>query len=593
MATLRGIRGTWRIREGAGIGGESMLESFLLGRGIPEAEWSSFLKPQVSQLRPASELPGARAAAKVILEACEEGLGIELFGDYDVDGTCAIAILVHVLRLLRPGADIHGTIPHRMEGYGLSVEGIDAIHERRGGVPGLLVTVDCGVTAHAALARASSLGWKCVVIDHHEVAREGLPIESTVAIVHWNIDGLADEARSATPLCAGALAWKVACCLVQVATGASASPEGRRLLSDLLAFAAMATVADVMPLVGENRTLVYLGLRQLAVADLPATKAIVRHGAGLVSGKSLDSMAVAFKIAPTLNAVGRLGHAQEVADFLCMDGAREGALERAAADIRRFQDFNEERKRVQRATTTAALAMAREQVAQEQHEVRGGLCLFDAGWHPGVVGVVAGQVSERLARPTMVLGLDTGNGIYRGSARSQGLANLADVIDQCRDTITSGGGHAAAGGVTVEAGRVDQFAREFRNACATAMRGSAGPEPKWLDGELHLADAPRAAVDDLYRAGHFGHGFAAPCFLCRDCTIAEIREQKGNSLGVFLTQPARGGAMPRPQRAVVWSADELAAHLRVGARVDLVMEVAPGNQHYVDATIRDVIAPGR
>ncbi len=590
---MQGIRGSWRLPEDGALAPGSMLDRLLEVRGIPAADRRSFLDPKVSDLRPASELPGARAAAQVILEACDASLTIELFGDYDVDGTCAIAILVHMLRLLRPRADIHYTIPHRLEGYGLSVEGIDGIHSRRGGTPGLLVTVDCGVTAHLALARASELGWKCVVIDHHELAREGLPTASTQSIVHWDIDGLPDEARSRTPLCAGALAWKVACCLVQAAAGSAASPASRRLLSDLLPFAAMATVADVMPLIGENRTITALGLRQLTVADLPATKAIVQHGAGLVGGKALDSMTVAFKIAPALNAVGRLGHAQEVADFLCLDGAQDGATSRAAADIRRFQSCNEERKQVQRATTESALAMAQAQVGQEQRGVRGGICLFDPQWHPGIVGVVAGQVAERLGRPTMVLGRDAAKGIYRGSARSPGLVHLADVIDSCRGSILGGGGHAAAGGVTVEEGQVEAFCEVFREACAHAMQGSVGPEPKRLDGELFLADAVRPAVEDLYRAGHFGHGFTAPTYLCRDCTITDIKEQRGNSLGVFVTQPARGGAYPRSQRAVVWNADQLVGHLNVGARVHLVMEVAPGSQQYVDATIRDVIMPER
>ncbi|MDA0802346.1 MAG: DHHA1 domain-containing protein [Planctomycetota bacterium] len=589
MPDLNGIRGCWRLRDGAGPVGGSLLESFLQARGIPAAHRRSFLSPQVSDLRPASELPGARAAARVILAACDAGLGIELFGDYDVDGTCAIAIMVHTLRLLRPGADLKYTIPHRLEGYGLSVEGIDTMHARRGGTPGLLVTVDCGVTAREALARAAELGWQCVVIDHHEVAREGLPTDSTQAIVHWDIDGLSDEVRSATALCAGALAWKVACCLVQAELGGSATPESRRLLSDLLSYAAMATVADVMPLVGENRTITSLGLRQLVMATLPATRAIVRHGAGLVSGKQLDSMTVAYKIAPALNAVGRLGYAQEVADFLCLEGAQDGAAERAAADLRRFQKFNEERKLVERGATTAALAMARGQVSQEQDERRGGLCLFHEDWHPGIVGVVAGRVAEVLGRPTMVLALDRNRGIYRGSARSQGLVNLAEMIDQCRAVITTGGGHAAAGGVTVAVDRIEEFARTFRAACAEAMVGSSGPEPRPLDGELRVADATRRAVDDLYRAGHFGHGFREPVYLCRDCTVTEIRQQNANSLGVYLSQREEAGPLQPPQRAVVWSADELSAQIRVGARLDLIISVKPGIKDYVDAVIHDVI----
>jgi single-stranded-DNA-specific exonuclease len=432
-----------------------------------------------------------RSMAKVVERlrgAIEAGERITVHGDFDVDGVCATTILVSALRGL--GTDCDWLIPDRIkDGYGLSTENIERLAERG---TKLLVTVDCGITAVEEVARAKELGIDVIVTDHHQ-AEDELP---DCPILHPEIDGYPFE-----DLCGTAVAWKLASAL-------RAGAADRDL--DLVA---LATVADVVPLIGENRSLVRRGLEQVRLMQRPGVKALVE--ASKCEPTRLDEGDLAFKLAPRINAAGRLYRADAGVElFLTEDSAR-------AADIAvELSRANSERRATEREVDAAAES-ARRELPERLREMPA-LVVAGEGWHPGVIGIVASRLVERHHRPAIVISLD-GEGGGRGSGRSIPGFDLLAGLEACAEYLIGFGGHRAAAGLELRAESFDAF----REAFAAHAAASLGPEDlrrtERIDAMVGGADLGLDLAEELGRLAPFGMGNPGVRLLVPAARVRDVR----------------------------------------------------------------------
>jgi single-stranded-DNA-specific exonuclease len=374
--------------------------------------------------------PSAFAQMELVVErvkaAVAAGKRITVHGDFDVDGVCATAVMVKTLHGL--GAEVDWFIPDRAaDGYGLSSKNVRLLAERG---TGLLLTVDCGITCASEVALAQELGVEVIVTDHHQ-PKEELP---DCPILHPQISGYPFES-----LCGTAVAWKLACAL----RGSEATED--------LDLVALATVADVVPLVGENRSLVRRGLAEIRRTQRPGIRALLE--ASKCDPERLDEGDLGFRLAPRINAAGRLYRADAGVElFLTED------QDRAAAIAEELSRANSERRATEREVDAGAES-ARRELPDELREARG-LVLAGRDWHPGVVGIVASRLVERHHRPVVVISLDEA-GEGRGSGRSIPGFDLLAALEACAEHLEGFGGHRAAAGLTIRAENVDAFRAAF------------------------------------------------------------------------------------------------------------------------------------
>ncbi len=376
-----------------------------------------------------------KAAVSRIRGAVDAGKRITVHGDYDVDGVCSTAILVRAIRTL--GGDCDWLIPDRLgDGYGLSEATVEELAARG---TGLLVTTDCGIGSVAEVDAAIAAGLDVVVTDHHHPGEE-LP---RCPILHPVVSGY-----PFAELCGTGVAYKLAAAL-----------HGEEAVASELDLVALATVADVVALHGENRTLVRRGLAEARRARRPGMRALLESAA--VLPERLDEGDFAFRVGPRINAAGRLYRADAGVELMLTDD-----YERAQAIAAELERANRERRDVELEVLTGA-KRALAELPAEQAEAPG-IVLAGVGWHPGVVGILAPRLAEELWRPVVLVGLDeTGRG--RGSGRSIPGFDLLGALDQCADHLGRYGGHRAAAGVEVEAGKLEAFREAFAAAAAKAM----------------------------------------------------------------------------------------------------------------------------
>jgi single-stranded-DNA-specific exonuclease len=421
--------------------------------------------------------------------AIEAGERITVHGDFDVDGVCATAILVGALREL--GADCDWLIPDRLaDGYGLSAANVELLAERG---TKLLVTVDCGVTAVEEVALAKSLGIDVVVTDHHQRAEE-LP---DCPILHPEIDGypFAD-------LCGTAVAWKLSCAIRE-------APDATRDL-DLVA---LATVADVVPLVGENRSLVRKGLEQVRRLERPGIRALVE--AAKCEPTRLDEGDLAFRLAPRINAAGRLYRADAGVELFLTDDHG-----RAAEIANELSRANGERRATEREVDGAAES-ARRALPDELREAPA-LVVAGEGWHPGVIGIVASRLVERHHRPAIVISLD-GEGGGRGSGRSIPGFDLLAGLEACAEHLTSFGGHRAAAGLALEAESLDAFRAAFAAHAAEVLGPEDLTRTERIDAMVGGADLGLDLAEELGRLAPFGMGNPGVRLLVPAARVRDVR----------------------------------------------------------------------
>jgi single-stranded-DNA-specific exonuclease len=467
--------------------------SLLVARGFHEPERAkSFLRPSLSDLHPPEALADLPQAVDRILTALEAGETIFVHGDYDVDGMAGTALLTRWLR--RMGGKVVPFVPHRLrDGYDVGSAGLS--HAAAVGAS-LLVTVDCGIVAHEALAEARARGMDVIVTDHHS---PDLELPPALAVLNPNrIDGSYPDRG----LCGAGVAFK----LCQALATARGYPQEE--LHPLLDLVGMATVADLVPLTGENRILARFGLRALARTRNLGLQALISQAG--VDPEALTTGTVGFVLAPRLNAVGRLGDASHGLHLLLAEDALDaGRLAREAGEL------NRERQEADRRMLEEAL----EQLAGSYDPQRDfGVVLGSEGWHPGVVGIVASRVVELVHRPAVLVALEGDRG--RGSGRSIPEFHLLEGIRACGHHLERFGGHRQAAGMEILPDRLPGF-REAFNAEARRVLGHLELRPTLrLEAEVRLGDVSWDLHRYLKYVEPHGIGNPRPVFVARGVTLA-------------------------------------------------------------------------
>jgi len=469
-----------------------LIAQLLHNRGIDDpAAARRYLHPRLQELYPPEQMPGAVQAARILSDAVRDRQRIVIYGDYDVDGITGTAILWHALRTL--GADVDFYVPHRLEeGYGLNADAVARLAAEGAQV---LVTVDCGITAveEAKLARRRNV--RLIITDHHAPGEE---LPEADASVHPAIG----EGNPARDTCGAGVAFKLAWALGQCGSGTTrVCAELREVLVEATGLVALGTIADVVPLLDENRIFARHGLPGLAASKLPGIIALI--DSANLKGARLDSYHVGFLLAPRLNAAGRMGHARLAVELLTR------ATPERAREIAIYLDAqNRSRQQLERSIFNQACEMVAE--ARMDSDGCRGIVLACEKWHAGVIGIVASRLVERFGRPTVMIALENGAG--QGSGRSVQHFDLHRALFECREHLASFGGHAMAAGLRIAADRVAAFTEAFiRRANQTLTAADLRPALH-LDAEASLAELTEPVVEAVRSLGPFGVGNPQPKF---------------------------------------------------------------------------------
>lgn len=471
----------------------------LVNRGVRDVESAqAFLRPQLNDLAEPDLLPGMEAAVQRIYRAAREKEKILVYGDYDVDGTSAVALLVRFFRLT--GIDVDYYVPHRIdEGYGLNLDAISEFKER--GIS-LMITVDCGVSAVAEAEHARAEGLDLIITDHHE---PGEHIAPALAVIDPKLTGSMHPYRELSGVgVAFKLAWGVA---KQFSDGQKMSEPFRQFLLHSLGLVALGTVADVVPLTGENRIFARFGLQTLGTASGPGLLALIR--CARIRSLRLTTRDVSFGLAPRLNAAGRMAEAGLAIELmLTEDGARG---EEIANELERH---NSDRRKLQEETFEHAREML---LHQPDFETSRAIVLAHDSWHPGIIGIVASKLVEDFNRPAALIALD--GGVGKGSARSVRGFDLFRAIEGFSDRLMSFGGHAAAAGFLIAADQVAGLRQHLNQQLAEADPELFEPSLD-VDAEIALADLTEQFVGELQLLEPHGQGNRRPLFLINGLEIA-------------------------------------------------------------------------
>src|SRR5687768_5476576 len=495
--SILGLPWRWRGGEGegedSGFRADALVDQLLLARGVARDALERHREPTVRAFMPDPSLfrDMDKAAAR-LADAVEAREPVTVFGDYDVDGATSAALLIRLLRGL--GADPQAYIPDRlMEGYGPSGEALVRIAE---GGARLIVTVDCGAQAFEALAMARAAQVDVIVVDHHKCASR---LPDGFAIVNPNRLDEAEEAAAHGHLAAVGMAFLLGAALLRTLRGRgffAAGAEEPKLI-ELLDLVALGTVADVAQLKGLNRAFVTQGLKVMARRGNVGLAALA-DAARLNRAPTCTDLG--FALGPRINAGGRVGKSDLGVRLLTTeDRAEAGAI---AAELDRL---NEERRTIEAAVCEAAEALCGAQANRAVALVAG------MGWHPGVIGIVAGRLKERLHKPAIVVALDAA-GVGKGSGRSISGVDLGAAVLAAKDSglLVAGGGHAMAAGLTIAAGMIEQVADFLEERLAADVARSRGDRALMLDAVLAPGGVCPDLCDALDAGGPYGAGWPAP-----------------------------------------------------------------------------------
>lgn len=544
-----------------------LLAALLLKRGLRTAEdVRLFQQPKLTDLHDPALLPNLTRAADRLLQAVRARQTIIVYGDYDVDGITASAILWHALQAL--GGRVKTYVPHRLdEGYGLNSQAVAQLcAPDEHGLP-LLVTVDCGITALGPARLAREAGVDLIITDHHEFDPAGLPDAWT--IVHPRLGHGAGCPQTCYPfgsLCGAGLAFKLAWELGRRHFQTERLPEDfRGLLLDLLSLAALGTVADVVPLVGENRTLTRFGLSQIKRTRFPGLNALIN--AARLREEKIDAFHVGFVLGPRLNACGRMGHA---ADALALLTEAQG--DRAAQIAALLCKENDRRRATEQAIFREARRLVHE-LGYDRDDCRA-IVLAKEGWHGGVLGVVASRLVDAFGRPAVVLSFE--NGIAKGSARSVPGFSIHDALSHCRDHLLQFGGHAMAAGLHLESSRVDCFREALIEYANTKLSDHDLVGCIEIDVECRLDDLNLHLFEEIHTLAPFGRDNPSPVLCLRGAPLARRAERIG-AAGQHLRLLLGHGQRLLP--AIGFHLGDLADRLPAGIQLDVVFE--PGLSTYL------------
>ncbi len=560
---MNGLTARWTFRGPADASGP-ILRRVLQARGFAdERQAQALLNPKLSQLHDPSLIPDLDRAAERIVRAVRDREPIVIYGDYDVDGITATAILYHTLRTIDPNARVSTYVPHRLdEGYGLNSA---AIAELAAAGAKVIVSVDCGITAIAPAQEARRRGVDLIITDHHAPPTRMEDLPEAYAVVHPRRP---DSQYPFGELSGAGVAYKLAWRLGTAATGSPRADEPvRAVLIELLAMAALGTIADIVPLVGENRVLATYGLVRAKSSPLPGLGALVQ--ASGLAGEEIGAMEVGFRLGPRLNAAGRMGHAREAVELFTVADAQRG---REIAE--HLSKQNDQRRKVESDIFDLACQMAED--AGMTGNDRRAIVLAHEDWHAGVVGIVCSRLVERFHRPTILM--QKRDGICHGSGRSVDGFNLHSGLMHCAAHLEKYGGHSMAAGVHLVEPKLSHFVDAFTEYANAAIAPGDLCARVTIDCEAELAELDVDAVRDLDRLGPFGAGNARPKLLVRDLRITEARpmgsQAKHLSIRVRSNAGRSGGSGTRECRAVGWNWGRHAAQLSVGTTVDAVLAPA-------------------
>jgi single-stranded-DNA-specific exonuclease len=511
----------------------------LRGYSAPD-DAKTYLRPRLDQLHEPNCLTDLARAVDRITRALRETETILVHGDYDVDGMCSTTLMVRAIRAL--GGNVIPFIPRRLEdGYDLTDAGVRAAMSAGAK---LVITCDCGTSAHGPIATLQAAGIDVIVTDHHLPSG---PLPPAFAVLNPNRP---DCTSSDKGLAGVGVAFKLALSLTRSLGG------NENIVYRMLDLVALATIADIAPLVGENRVFVRYGLRLLNEAERPGIRAMIR-AAGL-DRKNLTSGRVGFVLAPRLNAAGRLGSALRGVELLMAPN------EQVANPIaRELEELNARRQEIDRAT----LEQAREKVLEMDLPNTYGIVLAEQGWHPGVIGIVASRIVEEFGRPTVLVALEGNDG--KGSGRSISAFDLHAGLSKCRDLLTRFGGHFMAAGVTITADRVPEFAARFNAVAASQLtQDDLIPELR-VDLELTLDQIDDELETLLRHVEPCGIKNPSPVFVARDVTLAAPPRVVGKD-GLKLVLNDSNG---RELVALGWGMGPRAQELDAGVTIDVAFRL--------------------
>ena len=523
-----------------------VLAELLVARGITQpAQAFAFLNPEPAHLHDPFLMLGMHVAADRLERAIAAHEPVLLYGDYDVDGATAVVLLKTAIEMLGGTARFH--VPHRLrEGYGLQSSVLEAAYAE--GVR-LVITVDTGMRAFAEADTARNLGLDLIITDHH-LLEAGDAVPHALAILNPNQPGCSYPEKS---LCGAAIALKLAQAVLE---RRDPTRTREKTLPSFLKMAAIATIADAVPLCGENRTIATLGLRELRRPVGLGLRALFAAAALDPAARALTGYDVAFRLAPRINAAGRMDTAESVIElFLTADPARAREL------AQQLHNRNTERRQVEDAIRDAC-----EQLPVE--EPAAALVYYAEDWHRGVLGIVASRLVERLHRPVFVLGRNEEDGTAQGSGRSIPAFHLLEALESMSDLFARFGGHKYAAGVTLEPARVDEFRERF-NAYAAARLSPEDFVPRVeIDAVVNLGEITEAAVEDVFALAPFGHGNQPPLFAARAVEVAAAPVvMKEKHLRIAVRQNGRSLTLK------AWNFAERAAEFAPGTRLDVAFKL--------------------
>lgn len=511
----------WRIKEKST---DDILEQLLINRGIKkEEEKEKFFNPKIEDYEKELEIPGIEKTLKRIQKAVDTGEQIVVFGDYDVDGITASAILYKALTSI--GGKVMPYIPHReREGYGLNKTGLEFARDSGATI---VITVDNGIVALEQARFAKEIGIDLIITDHHAPGAEK---PEAFSIVH------------STKMCGAAVAW----CLIKNFV----KPD---LAHELLEFVAIASIADMMPLIGLNRALVSEGLKVLNKTKNLGLQTLLTESR--LERGNLKSFEIGHVIAPRINAIGRLEHAIDALRLLCTkDPVKAGRLARL------LNDTNIRRQEMTKDAYEQALKMAQQNTSQKIQ------VLYSKDWHQGIIGLIAGRITEQFFMPT--LAISVGESVSKGSARSINGLNITDVLRTCAGDLIDIGGHAGAAGFSIETIKIESFKKRIEKAVLEMKVEEAG---EFLDIEaaVPFVKLTKSLAKKLEDFEPYGLQNARPTLASFNLKISDIRTLSGGKHLKFKVADPALGSGTHTIDAIAFNMGELESFLQSGQLVDL------------------------
>ena len=503
------MRKIWRIKDpdpalqetlSSALNISKITAQLLANRGITDGEAAAdFMRTTLSSCHDPFLLKDMDKAVYRIKKGISEGERMLVYGDYDVDGMTGVTILYSALKNL--GANVESYIPNRLEeGYGLNNNAVK--NACKNGFT-LIITVDCGITSFREIEYAKSLKIDVIVTDHHEI------VESRVPLAYAVINPMQKECEYPFKHLAGVgIAYKLVKALYS---------DTAFFAEDFLDLVSLGTVADIAPLIGENRTLTKYGLDELNRRSRVGLKALM-DASGL-NGKDISSGHIGFILGPRINAMGRIGSPQKALELL-LSSDEEAAVELAKV----LNTENRARQKIESAITEDALSMIERDVNFKYHKV---IVLANQGWHPGVIGIVASKIADRFYRPTILISLDGKLG--KGSGRSIERFHLFEYLFRCRDVLSGFGGHESACGITIEKDRVSEFRDRINEEASRDVDESVFSPRLDIDMDVPLNMLSEDVINEIETLSPFGPDNPRPVLASRGLVVKDAPRQIGKN----------------------------------------------------------------